>query len=132
MSFLVDTDICSAHLKDVRAVTSRFLQYSGRLHVSTVTVAELYTWVLRAKASPRHGIALETLLEDLTVLAVDRAVSLRFGEIRSKLLDQGQDVAGMDLLIAATASVHGLTVVTHNTKDFRVVTGLSIVDWLAP
>ena len=44
MSFLVDTDICSAHLKDVGRVTSRFLQYTGRVHVSVVTVAELYSW----------------------------------------------------------------------------------------
>lgn len=37
MSFLVDTDICSAHLKGNRAVNNRFLQYTGGLHVCTAT-----------------------------------------------------------------------------------------------
>ena len=44
MSFLLDTDICSAYLKGDRLVWKRFLQYSGGLHVSTVTVGELFTW----------------------------------------------------------------------------------------
>ena len=38
----------------------------------------------------------------------------------------------MDLLIAATAMVHNLTVVTHNQKHFVTVPGLSVLDWLAP
>ena len=50
VSYLIDTNICSAHLKQSGAITSKFLQHSGRLHISTVTVGELYTWALRAKA----------------------------------------------------------------------------------
>ena len=58
MSFLVDTDICSAHLKQRGALTHKFLQHMGNLHVSAITVGELYTWALRAKAPPRrlHGL----------------------------------------------------------------------------
>lgn len=36
----------------------------------------------------------------------------------------------MDLLIAATALAHDLTLVTHNTHDFAHVPGLRVVDWL--
>ena len=36
MSFLVDTDTCSAHLKGTGNVSGRFLQYSGQLHISTL------------------------------------------------------------------------------------------------
>jgi len=48
MSFLLDTDICSAHLKQKGNLTHKLLQYMGRLHVSVITVGELYTWALRA------------------------------------------------------------------------------------
>jgi predicted nucleic acid-binding protein len=41
MSFLIDTDIASAHLRDNRVVTGRFLQYTGQLYISTVSLAEL-------------------------------------------------------------------------------------------
>jgi tRNA(fMet)-specific endonuclease VapC len=38
----------------------------------------------------------------------------------------------MDLLIASTARVYDLTLVTHNTRHFQDVPGLSLEDWLAP
>jgi tRNA(fMet)-specific endonuclease VapC len=132
VSFLVDTDICSAHLKDVGRVTSRFLQYTGRVHVSVVTVAELFSWASRANASPRRLQGLLAFLSDVTVLDVDVDIARKFGEVQAGFLDQGQVVPGMDLLIASTALVHDLTVVTHNTRDFSRIPGLSLTDWLSP
>jgi tRNA(fMet)-specific endonuclease VapC len=35
----------------------------------------------------------------------------------------------VDLLIAATALVHGLTLVTHNTRHYAGIEGLTIEDW---
>ena len=81
MSFLLDTDICSAHLKGVGAVTGRLLQYTGRLHVSVVTAGELYTWAFRAGAAPRRHTALRELFEDVVMLDVDAAVAERFGRL---------------------------------------------------
>ena len=46
MSILVD-NICSAWLRGNNRVFSRFIQHSGQLHISTVSLAELYTWALR-------------------------------------------------------------------------------------
>ena len=45
MSFLLDTDICSAQMKAERRVHNRFIQYGGRLHLSAVTLGELFAWV---------------------------------------------------------------------------------------
>jgi predicted nucleic acid-binding protein len=61
MSFLIDTDVCSAHLK-TNALTHRFLQYLGRLHISSVTLAELYTWALGTGASPKRLQSLNDLI----------------------------------------------------------------------
>jgi predicted nucleic acid-binding protein len=41
MSFLIDTETCSAHLKQKGIVSNRFLQYTGGLHISTITLGEL-------------------------------------------------------------------------------------------
>lgn len=38
MSILLDTDICSAHIKQRGGLTHRFVQYSGRLQVSVIAV----------------------------------------------------------------------------------------------
>jgi tRNA(fMet)-specific endonuclease VapC len=131
MSFLIDTDICSAHLKGAGAVTGRLLQYTGRLHVSVVTVGELYTWAFRAGAASRRLLALRELLGDIVVVDVDEAVAERFGRLRAALLDEGRSPPSMDLFIAATAIARDLILVTHNTADFDMIPGLAVVDWLA-
>ncbi len=132
MSFLIDTDICSAYLKGDRLVWNRFMQYSGGLHVLTVTVGELFTWVLRANASPARLQGLLDLLRDVTVLEVTLDVARKFGEVRAGLLDRGQSAPEMDLLIASTALFHGLTMVTHNVADYANIPGLTVADWLTP
>ena len=132
VSFLVDTDICSAYMKGDRHVWQRFMQYRGQLHVSAITVGELFTWALRAKAPPKRLQTLLDLLNDVTVLDVTLDVGRKFGEVRAALLDAGLGTPEMDLLIAATALVHNLTLVTHNVQDFTHIPGLAIQDWLHP
>ena len=74
MGFLIHSDTCSAHLKQKGSVTSRFLQYTGQLHISANSVGELYTWALRAKAPPQRLESLLELLEDVAVLDVTELV----------------------------------------------------------
>jgi tRNA(fMet)-specific endonuclease VapC len=130
VSFLFDTDICSAHLRGNGRVFNRFVQHGGGLCVSVVSVAELYTWASRA-APPRRREGLKRLLAEMTVANVDPDVARRCGEVRARLLDQGRTVPTTDLLIASTALVHELVLVTHNVQHFASVPDLRIEDWLA-
>jgi tRNA(fMet)-specific endonuclease VapC len=132
MSFLIDTDICSAFLRGDRRVGGRFMQYAGRLNVSSITVAELYAGAFRLRASRRLASDVFLMLQDLTILDVTYDVAYAFGSIRAPLLDRGLPAPSMDLLIAATALAHGLTLVTHNTTHYASVSGISLLDWLAP
>ena len=132
VSFLVDTDICSSHLKQAGAMTTRFQQFAGQLHVSVITVGELYTWALRASAPPRRLQSLLDLLNDITPLDITSQIAHKFGEVRTSLLDVGTPAPDLDLLIPATALVHNLTLVTHNTRDYANVPGLRVHDWLSP
>ncbi|MEX2025890.1 MAG: type II toxin-antitoxin system VapC family toxin [Pirellulaceae bacterium] len=132
MSFLLDTDICSAHLKQRPGLTHRFIQHMGRLHISAITLGELSTWVSRKNASPKRLAMLQMFLSDVVVLDVDFRVAKRFGQLRAVLLDTGQPTPEMDLLIAATALEHGLVLITHNVADYANIPGLTIEDWLVP
>jgi tRNA(fMet)-specific endonuclease VapC len=71
-------------------------------------------------------------LTDVRVLGFDHACALEFGKVRGRLLQQGLSVPTADLMIAAVALVHNLTLVTHNTADFRHIPGLRLDDWLTP
>ncbi len=134
MRYLIDTMICSAYLKGVSSVFSKFVQHGGGggLAVSTITVGELFVWAHRSRSAANRLRSLQEFLRDITVLDVTVDVAARFGEVRATLLDSGRPVPQLDLFIAATALVHDLVLVTHNVKDFAPVPGLTVVDWLEP
>lgn len=131
MAFLVDTDICSAYLKGDRRLYGRFMQYGGGVHVSVVTEAELWAWVGRAKVAEHRREGVRDLMRMATRLPLDEVVAQRAGAERAALLDQGAVVPTVDMLIAATALVHDLTMVTHNVLHFKRVPGLRVIDWLS-
>lgn len=132
MSFLLDTNVCSGHIKDGRKLFPRFVQYSGRLYVSRIVLAELYTWAYGKADSRKHMKLIERLLIDVQVLEFDDASAQSFGLLRAQMRPLGIVVGAMDLLIASTAIANGFSVVTHNVKDFSRIPGLAVVDWLSP
>lgn len=131
MSFLLDTDTCSAHLRGEQRVYRRIVQYGGRLFVSTATVAEIKTWLYRSRTPRRFAAMFADFLADATAIPIDMEIADVAGQIGARLRDKGRALDFGDLLIAATALVNDHTVATHNTRDFNDIPGLRICDWLA-
>jgi tRNA(fMet)-specific endonuclease VapC len=132
LSFLLDTDTCSAYVKGNPLVFNRFVQYGGGLAISTITLGELFTWALRAKAPPQRLQDVQDLLKLVAVHDVTSTVARKFGELRAALFDTGTPVPEMDLFNAAVALNHNLTMITHNTPDYAPIPGLTLADWLVP
>jgi len=105
MSFLLDTDICSAYLKNEPVVVGRVMLHYGGLNVSVITVGELLTWALRSNAPPDRLRGIQDLLKGATVLDITWPIAERFGRIRAGLFDSGITVGELDLLNGATALV---------------------------
>lgn len=132
MKFLLDTDICSAHMRRPAKLAHRFIQYTGHLAISTVTLAELYSGAYGHSQRSRLLALIADLLQEVQVVDFDEACAEKFGQVRGTLLQQGISVPTADLMIASAALVHGLSLVTHNTSDFRNISGLRLDDWLTP
>jgi tRNA(fMet)-specific endonuclease VapC len=133
MNFLLDTNICSAHLKRPAGLMHRFVQHAGGLCISTIVLGELYTWAYNRKNWAEAIQRIEDdLLADVIVLDFDSACALEFGRVRAELLQAGMSVSRLDLLIASVALVHNLTLVTNNTADFQNIPNLRLEDWLTP
>src|SRR5690242_5830347 len=132
MSFLIDTDTCSAYVKGVGPVMNRFAQYGGRLYISAITLGELLTWALRAQAPAHRRQEVEDLVKQVTVLDITADVGRKFGEVRAALFDAGTPAPDSDLLNGAVALVHNLTMVTHNTADYLNIPGLPLDDVMVP
>lgn len=132
MSFLLDTNICSAHMRRPGGLAHRFFQYSGRLYTSSIVLGELYAGAYML-GNPTHLLSLiADLLQDVNLLPFDEHCAEEFGKLRGVLHAHGVAISPIDLQIAAVASVHSLTLVTNNTKDFQRVPGLQLEDWLTP
>ncbi len=133
MSFLLDTDTCSAHLKRPAGLIHRFVQHSGGLYLTTIVLGELYTWAYHRKNPTSLIQRIENdLLPDIILLDFDRSCAKEFGSVRGLLLQKGISVSRLDLMIGSVALVHNLTLVTHNTADYQNIPGLRLDDWLIP
>jgi tRNA(fMet)-specific endonuclease VapC len=55
----------------------------------------------------------------------------RFADLYHAMTAAGEAIKTMDLQIAATASVHGLRIVTHDIADFGRIPGIDMEDWQA-
>ena len=132
MNFLLDTDICSAHMRRPASLAHRFDQYTGQIAISSVTLAELYAGAYKHSQVNRLLTLIADLLQEVQVIDFDSACAEKFGQVRGALLQRGISPPTTDLMIATAALVHNLTLVTHNTMDFQNVPGLRMDDWLKP
>jgi tRNA(fMet)-specific endonuclease VapC len=110
----------------------RFIQYTGQLAMSSVTLAELYAGAYKHSQVNRLLGLIGDLLQEVQVIDFDSAGAEKFGQVRGTLLQQGISVPTADLMIASAALVHNLTLVTHNTADYQNIPGLRLDDWLMP
>jgi hypothetical protein len=108
---LLDSDVFIDHIRGA----GRLALGRDEVHYSTITRCELV-------AGPKGQEQLvRTLLSPFRELAVDGAIAERAGRIRRET-----GVRTPDALIAATAIVHRLTLMTRNRRDFEPVRGLRV------
>ena len=100
----------------------------SQLRISVMTEHEL-RYGIACNPNLRLRPVLERMLTMLQKVMVDSDIAATAALVRADLRRQGQPIGPYDLLIAATALTHHLTVVTHNTREFSRVSGLSLQDW---
>ena len=132
MSFLLDTDTCSHHMRRPTGLAHRFIQHMSRLSIPSIVLAELLAGAyLQDNPTSRLG-HIADLLTDLAVIDFDSACADAYGRLRGQLKRLGFTIAPIDLLIASVAIAYDLTLVTHNTAHFNHIPGLRLDDWLVP
>ncbi|MBV6651675.1 MAG: type II toxin-antitoxin system VapC family toxin [Hoeflea sp.] len=136
MTFLLDTNVISELRKagDGRADTNVTAwvaeQDATAFLISAITILELERGVLSVqRRDPKQGGRLRKWLDDHVrpqftgrILPIDDAIATRCAQLH--IPDRRNEA---DALIAATALVHNLSVVTRNVKDFHE-TGVVVID----
>ena len=134
--WLLDTNVLSELRKRHCAASVREwieAQPNESLYISRVTIAEIRYGIERAR-EPRLREELGTWLDTSLrpwfgerVLEIDEAVLIEWRRMVERGRLVGHTFSQPDLFLAATASVHGLTVATRNVDDF-VAAGVPIVN----
>jgi tRNA(fMet)-specific endonuclease VapC len=102
--------------------------------ISAITVSELLMGVHRADTDTRRqrrSEFVEAILVGVTVLDLTAVVARRHAELHADLTKRGQLIGAHDMIIAATALHHGLSLLTDNIAEFSRVSGLSVVAFRA-
>lgn len=120
MSILVDTNVVAELVRprpDPRVVG--WAGGLGAVLLSAVTVEEVF-FGLSAKPSSRIERWFEDFLDsDCQVLEITLPIARHAGVLRGQFRKRGRPRAQADMLIAATAALHGLTLATRNERDFH-------------
>jgi len=109
------------------------------LFISAITLGEIQKGISKLQDSSRKEVLQSWLSQDLAprfngrTLFVDNAVALAWGALQGEAQRNSITLPVVDCLIAATARIHDLTVVTRNVRDMERC-GVSVINpwFLAP
>jgi len=135
LRYMLDTVICSYVMKRSNDLLLKRLQRVpvSDVCVSVITKSELLYGVEVSPRRRQDETALNAFLNYVEVLDFPDQASSHYAQIRAHLKKVGTMIGGDDLLIAAHARSLGLTLVTHNTREFGRVPRLAAEDWaMAP
>lgn len=134
MNYLLDTNACIALINGKpNAVRSRFakaLDAGAQVSVPAIAAFELWYGVAKSAHQQSNMQRVEAFFAGpVDLQSFDDEDARIAGRIRAASEAAGKPIGAYDLLIAAQAIRHGLTLVTANVREFGRVAGLLWEDW---
>jgi toxin FitB len=138
VSYLLDTNVVSETSKPVvNAGVSKFLAKAeeDELYVSVVSLAELHYGIQRLSQGAKRAKLEKWFADELLyrfegrIFLMDGMAAAEWGVIMARGERMGQPMSEIDAWIAATASIHELTIVTCTVADFAAHEGNLLNPW---
>jgi|694.fasta_scaffold29596_6 tRNA(fMet)-specific endonuclease VapC len=132
MGYLLDTNIVSASLKQNIKVNTKLQEISSfkiDILISGITYYEVQRGLLRSNATKKLTW-FQQFCQDYPILFLDDLrIFEKASEIHADLTNRGKIIQDADILIAATAIIHNLVLVSHDS-DLTRVKDLQLENWL--
>lgn len=129
---LIDTDILSEFLKQrnaiVRQLAAEYLARFGQFSISALTRYEVLRGLIEKGAS-RQLTQFELFCQHVEIFPADDSVLVKAAELWAIGRRLGHVSNDADLMIAATALLHGFPLVTGNTAHFAWIPNLELENW---
>jgi tRNA(fMet)-specific endonuclease VapC len=133
MGLMIDTNVFISFEKSGKALDLSSWDQSERVYASVVTVSELLMGVHRADTEERRqrrSVFVEAVIAGVGVLDFTIGSARVHAEICAELAKKGQMIGAHDLIIAATARHHDLSILTDNVDEFSRVPGLRVIPFV--
>jgi tRNA(fMet)-specific endonuclease VapC len=128
--YVLDTNTLIHFFKGEGHAPERMLEVPpAEIGIPALVVYELEVGIARAPAGQKRRAQLASLLEQVRLMPFDHAQARAAADVRAQLERVGLQIGPLDTLIAGTALAARATLVTHNTREFGRVPGLTVADW---
>jgi tRNA(fMet)-specific endonuclease VapC len=129
--YMLDSDICSYIIKErPLQVLEHFKRVEmEQLCISAVTYAELIYGVEHSSSKKVNRVVIDDFVLHLTIVPWGEEAAEHYGSIRAYPQAEGKIIGSMDMMIAAHARSHKMTLVTNNDKHFQRVPKLTVENW---
>ncbi|MGH1392662.1 MAG: type II toxin-antitoxin system VapC family toxin [Trichormus sp.] len=132
MGYLLDTNIVSASLKQNIEIGLKITENRRQgqfIGISGITYYEIQRGLLRSNATKKLAL-FQQFCQDYPILFLDDIkIFEKASQIHADLTRRGQIIQDGDILIAATAIIHDLILVSHDS-DLTRVKDLQLENWL--
>lgn len=131
---LLDTDILSMIMRGHPVVLARAQKYIAEYQQFVFSVITRYEVLrgLKAKNAQMQLAAFERFCAVNQILPLTDDVVTCAAEVYAELYQRGALIGDADILIAASALAHGMSLVTNNEEHFKRIDGLHVENWLKP
>ena len=130
MGLMVDTNVFVSFERRGQSIDLSPWEPTEDVFISAITASELLMGVHRADTESRRNrrsAFVEAIIAGVRVLDFTTAVARVHAEVYADLARRGELIGAHDLLIAATALHHELSVLTENVDEFSRVPGLGVI-----
>jgi predicted nucleic acid-binding protein len=118
--YLIDTNTVIDYLDNKLPANAAKMLDAEELDISVITRMELLAW---RNAEPEQIFILNQFINSVVIWGLDEPVILKGIEVRKEYL-----IKLPDAIIAATAKVYDLSLVTRNIDDFKNIKGLKLIN----
>ncbi len=131
MKYSLDTNACIRYLNGkAQAIRHKLPTVPAHdIIVCSIVRGELAYGAAKSQTPAKSAAKQQRFFKPYATLPYDDLAAAEFGRIRATLEVSGTPIGPYDMQIAAIALVHGLILVTHNTREFGRIPTLKIDDW---
>ena len=129
MPHLFDSDVIIFYINGVPRARQLFTRYAqGGIFISTITYMEVLDGIPASPDPVVAGERLDRLIAHIPLIGFESTDAVRCAGVRQQLRRDGRQWRrrGIDLMIAATAMEHDLTLLTNNPGDYDDIDGLDL------